>query len=113
MKPMSDATPVPPDLLAHAAFVRRLARMLLADAHGADDLVQETWRRSLERPPEARGELRGWLARVARNLAFQRRRSDARRREREQQAARAEELPAAAAGLERTEVLQRVVDAVR
>jgi DNA-directed RNA polymerase specialized sigma24 family protein len=47
---MSDAAPVPSDLLAHAALLRRLARTLLGDAHGAEDVVQETWPSHVRRP---------------------------------------------------------------
>lgn len=55
------------ELLAHQAFLRRLATDLVgADA---DDLVQEVWRKALERPPRHGRQLRGWLSRVARNLA--------------------------------------------
>lgn len=109
---MTDATPVPSDLLQHAAFVRRLARTLLRDTHAAEDALQETWRASLEHPPSS-GDARGWLARVVRNFARRRLRSEGRRALHEERGARAEALPPAEAGLERTETLQRVVDAVR
>lgn len=109
---MSDAAPVPPDLLAHAAFLRRLARTLLADGHGAEDVVQETWRAVLEHPPARPGELGAWLARVTRNFALRRRRAEANRGARERRVARAEAYSAAEASLERTETLQRVLDAV-
>ena len=33
----------PEQLLTHDAFVRGLARSLVRDEHGADDLVQDTW----------------------------------------------------------------------
>jgi RNA polymerase sigma-70 factor (ECF subfamily) len=108
---MSEALPAPDDLVQHAAFVRRLARSLLADPHAADDVVQETWRASLERAP--RGDPRGWLARVVRNFVHRKRRGDAHRADRERSVARDEALPPAEASLERTETLQRVVDAVR
>jgi RNA polymerase sigma-70 factor (ECF subfamily) len=110
---MSDTAPVPQDLLEHAAFLRRIARSLLLDAHAAEDLLQETWTRSLERPPTRGGDLRAWLARVARNFAYRRKRAEARRGERERDSARPEGLPSAEAALERGETLQRVVDAVR
>ena len=80
------------ELLSHQAFLRRLARALVGDE--ADDLVQDVWTRALERPPADRRALRGWMARVARNLAANRRRGEARRREREKLAARPEaQLP--------------------
>lgn len=47
--------PIAPDeLLAHAGFLARLARELTRDEHVAADLVQETYRVALERPPRAR-----------------------------------------------------------
>ena len=66
-------------LLAQAGWVRRLAVHLVQDRDRADDLIQETWRRALERrnvhDTSERG-LRAWLARVLRNLAADQR-SDA------------------------------------
>lgn len=108
---MSDSS-APADLLQHAAFVRRLARSLLRDPHAAADVEQETWRASLERPPRS-ADPRGWLARVVRNFAQRRRRAEGRRSAREECVARPEAEPSAEAALERTETLQRVVDAVR
>src|SRR5262245_4318464 len=110
---MTDASHVPQDLLEHAAFLRRLAHSLLGDAHDAEDVVQETWTRGLERPPALGGNLRGWLARVARNFAYRERRTVRRRGERERDSARPEGLPPVDAALERGETLQRVVEAVR
>jgi len=109
---MSDAH-VPQDLLEHAAFLRRLSRSLLADAHAAEDVVQETWTRSLGRPPARGGDVRAWLARMVRNLAYRAWRTDRRRDARERESARPERPPAADASFERAETLQRVVDAVR
>ena len=80
--------PIEQELLAHQAFLKRLATDLVgADA---EDLVQDVWQRALERPPQSH-RLRGWLARVARNLSANRWRDEARRREREQR--RAEPSP--------------------
>lgn len=78
-------------LLAHQAFLQRLAVELVGGE--ADDLVQEVWQRALERPPRFEasatgGPLRAWLARVARNLASNRWRGEARRVAREQDLAR-------------------------
>lgn len=64
-----------------------LARRLVRDADVADDLVQSTFVRAIERRP-ARGEgLAGWLRAVLRNEARQRRRGEARRIAREAHAA--------------------------
>ncbi|MEM7305048.1 MAG: RNA polymerase sigma factor [Planctomycetota bacterium] len=70
------------ELLSHQSFLRRLAVDLAGEE--ADDLVQEVWRRALEHPPHHGRQLRGWLARIARNLAADRWRGEARRRSREE-----------------------------
>lgn len=66
-------------LLEQRAWVRRLARSLVADAASADDLEQDVWLAALERPPRHATSLRGWFARALRNAAVSRaRRSHAR-----------------------------------
>jgi RNA polymerase sigma factor (sigma-70 family) len=73
-------------LLEHQAFLQRLARALVgADA---DDLVQDVWQRALANPPRHPLKLRGWIARIARNLAADRRRGELRRKEHEAEVAR-------------------------
>jgi RNA polymerase sigma factor (sigma-70 family) len=53
----------------HGRFVWGLCYRLTGCAADADDLVQETFQRALERPPERMDEpLRPWLVRVAMNL---------------------------------------------
>jgi RNA polymerase sigma-70 factor (ECF subfamily) len=56
-------------LLSHVEWVKRLARLLVADAQDAADVEQETWRAALERPPRHAGQLKRWLAAVTRNVA--------------------------------------------
>lgn len=73
----------PEILLAHADWVRRLARQLVAEEDRADDLVQETWVAALSRPPRHGQNLKSWLAIVVRNLARKRGREESRRRRRE------------------------------
>ena len=105
------ATP-PEALLRQAGFLRALARGLVGEEHASDDVVQATWLAALERE---RGELRrprAWLARVARNLALDRRRELGRRAARERAAARPEALAPPSEALEREEVLRSVTDAV-
>ncbi len=102
----------PESLWTHAGFVRSLARALLADETAAEDVAQETLLAALQHPPRRAGSLRPWLGRIARNLARQRWRGDARRAERERAAARGE-LGSHEALLAREEILQRVVTAVR
>jgi RNA polymerase sigma-70 factor (ECF subfamily) len=105
-----ERTPEPEELLAHAAWLRRLAASLLRDEAAADDVLQETWTAALEKPPRRPGALRAWLARVTRNRAARHRREERRRRGRERRAARPEAVrdPAAEA-LERAELQQRLI----
>ena len=83
-------------LLAEAGWLRSLARHLVQDPESADDLVQDTWRRALERPAATPAAVidpkaaRFWLARVMRNLAKNRRRDDDVRAWHEKQASRSE-----------------------
>src|SRR5689334_12787809 len=70
------------ELLAHGRELRRLARALVGDA-AADDVVQDTWVASLSRPPRDERPIAPWLARVAKNLAINRRREEERRARRE------------------------------
>jgi RNA polymerase sigma factor (sigma-70 family) len=69
--------------LRHARWVRALASDLVRDASTADDLVQETWLAMQRQPPGADVAVRSWLARVVKNLALSRRRSEQRRARRE------------------------------
>ena len=72
-------------LLAHADWVRALARNLSRDAADADDLAQETWLAALRGASPQSGP--AWLGGVARNLSRMRWRSAARRARREEVAA--------------------------
>lgn len=72
-------------LLAHAGWLRRFALALVRDADEAEDLVQETMVSAWQHPAEQAG--RGWLSRVARNLAVDRFRAEQRRGLREETAA--------------------------
>ena len=93
------------------AALRRLARGLLFDPHGAEDVVQEAWLAALRvQPPAAR--LGAWLSVAVRNLAQNRRREEARRARRERAAARAEAQAAVDDGAAHIEVLRRLLDAL-
>lgn len=82
----------PETLLAHQAWMRRLAAGLVREAGEADDVVQEAWVAALEaRGPI--GDLGAWLATVVRNSARSLRRGATRRAEREAASARPEGLP--------------------
>lgn len=72
------------DLLAHAAWVRRLARRLVGDEHDAADLAQSAMTSAIERPPPSDRPLKPWFARVVANLARKDRRGTRRRAAREQ-----------------------------
>jgi len=67
--------------------VRRLARRLVGE-RAADDLAQDVHVAALTRGAGARGELRAWLAGVARNLARRLRSQEALRGRQEERAAR-------------------------
>ena len=99
------------ELLAHRAWVRRVARALLLDESRADDLEQEAWLRAL-RGPAVRSP-KAWLGTVLRNAASNLRRGETRRREHESATPPASPPPSPADLLERAEVVERVARAVR
>lgn len=69
MHPTDSPAPTIDALLAHRAWVRRLARSLVADVHAADDIEQQTWLAAMTAPPRDATSPRGWLGAVARNVA--------------------------------------------
>ena len=75
--------PAAEQLLQDAAWLRRLATTLANDSDDADDLVQESWIAAWRRQPDASRPMRPWLAKVVRDLAGMKRRSDRRRAARE------------------------------
>lgn len=87
----------------HESALLRHARVFVAGGRDAEDIVQETFIKLAQNPPDVRpeaGALAAWLHRVARNLATDQLRSEARRRKREEIAAAAE---ATRGGLDRVE----------
>jgi RNA polymerase sigma-70 factor (ECF subfamily) len=76
--------PEPPDFPASQLFLRRLAFSLVRDEARAEDLVQDTWATWAAHRPSGLAEPRAWLARVLRNRAFNVKRGDERRAEREE-----------------------------
>ena len=68
------------ELLVHQDFALDLARRLVGDVHGAEDLVQQAWLRALRCPPREDRGLRGWVVRVVVNLSRSRYRSMERHR---------------------------------
>ena len=97
-------------LLLHAEWVTGLARRLVLDAASADDVVQDTWARTLEHPPRHAENLRGWLARAVRNAARQVRRSDRRRARREHAVARPESTAGHELAVMQRDVLSHVLE---
>ncbi len=101
------------EILEQVGFVRALARALVEDPHLAEDLAQEACLKALQSPPRDPGALRGWFARVLRNLAFKNFRARDRRTRREKRAARPEAGSEDPVLLEeKKEILRRVSQAV-
>lgn len=105
------ARPELESLLAHAGWARRLAASLVGEGE-ADDLIQETWRVALERPPraESAASLRAWLRRVLASLGRSTRAKREARTWHEQRAARSEAIETRTA--EVAELQKRLADAV-
>ena len=81
----------PDSLLQYEPFVRAVVRSLLSNEDQVQDVVQGTWLKAVDRPPHRGGSTRGWLARVAKNLARDHHRSEGRRRALERSVARKEQ----------------------
>ncbi|HTR56302.1 MAG TPA: sigma factor [Kofleriaceae bacterium] len=82
-----DDTPTAEQLLADAAWLKRLVVTLAGNEIDADDLVQESWLAAWRRKVDPTRPLRPWLSKVVRDLAGMKRRSDHRRTSREAEAA--------------------------
>jgi RNA polymerase sigma-70 factor (ECF subfamily) len=105
MSPEPRSIPVE-TLLADAGWVRRLAARLVADPGTADELAQQTLVAAWRRPPAEGTDPRRWLARVLRNFARQKGRSETARAARERSTARGPVAPDDL--LERAELAQRL-----
>lgn len=99
-------------LLAHTQWVRALAARLTGGGADAEDLAQDVWMTALRQPPQHAAGLRGWLARVTRSRAHERRREAERRTRRERSAAAAESLTSTQELAARAEQHRRLVDRV-
>ena len=99
------------ELAAQSAWARRLAIALARDVQAGEDLAQEAMLASLRHQPS--GNARSWLARVLRNLARLRRRSEGRRDAREREAARPDSPDDPALVLQRIELQEALLGAVR
>src|SRR5690349_21142237 len=110
---MANAPGVPIErLLAQREWIRALARTLVRDEAGADDLEQQAWVEALDRPPSHGTGLRAWFATVLRRRARDARRSAERRDRREEAAARPEGGRSTADLVAEAEAQRRVVDAL-
>ena len=87
------ATFDPEVLVAHVAFVKRLARGLVRGADAAEELAAETVGAALVQRPETGPAFRGWLRRVAGRLSRRAAIGAANRAERERVVARFEATP--------------------
>lgn len=114
---MDSSAPIQPEpWLAHAGWMRTLARRLLADPADVDDVVQDAsiaaWRQTESMAPQPRA-LEPWLARVVRNLARSRQRSRERRDAHEGARSPLAALPTAEQILERLDLQRILVEEVR
>ncbi|MCE9634703.1 MAG: sigma-70 family RNA polymerase sigma factor [Planctomycetes bacterium] len=99
-------------LLTHREWVRALARSLYVDRNDADDLEQETWRMSLERPPRHAKSLRAWLAKAVRNAAISTGRKQRIRGTREAEVVPRVSTPTPADSVAAAELMARIAHAV-
>lgn len=112
MRP-SSLPATPENLLEHDAFLRSLARGLVGEASGADDVVQQAYVTALERPAALEGgALRAWLGGIVRRVAWRRHRSAERRARHERAAAPPDPVPSVAEIVAHEEARRRVVAAV-
>jgi RNA polymerase sigma factor (sigma-70 family) len=98
-------------LLADAAWLRRLASSLVGESD-ADDVVQESWIAAWRKRPDEDRPIRPWLARVVRDLAAMRRRSEQRRHMREARLEDDRESPTPDAMLEQVRLHRLLADLV-
>lgn len=102
----------PFEFLAHDASLRVIARSLLFDEHGVEDVLQQTWLAALRRGPDSPLKLRAWLASVVRNLALDARRRRVAREGFERRGARAEALPSTSELLAFEEARRTLMNAI-
>lgn len=101
------------DLLAHTGWMTSLAQSLVLDRNEAEDVVQQAFLDVIERRPEQPRSLGAWLRGVLSHRVWKNRRAQARKRRREERAARPECLSTTPADLvERAELHRLVVDRV-
>lgn len=99
-------------LLAHSAWLARLARALVVKDDEIDDVVQQTFAQALAKPPSHTTNIRAWLATIAKNVVRSRRRSDSARVAREIAVEPRRPIEDPAEALERAEMRELVVKTV-
>jgi RNA polymerase sigma-70 factor (ECF subfamily) len=99
-------------LLAHATWMRRLARSLVRDDAQADDVVQDAVVAAMRAPPRDAVALPAWLATTVKNRARALWRGESRRAAREAIVARSETTPSTIEVVARAEEHGLVVQAV-
>jgi len=99
-------------LLAHADWLRALARRLVASDDLAGDVEQETWLAALEHPPRDASSPRQWLGGVLRNIVKQQRRGERARSAREASVARPEAVAGGDEAVDRAQSLRALIEAV-
>ena len=114
MTNMSNPAPGPSveRLVEHGDWARAVARALVADENLAADLEQEVWMEAIEHPPSIRKTERGWLFAALRHNLLDFRRSEKRRRLREESASRPEGTDATAHVVAEADAHRVVVNAV-
>jgi RNA polymerase sigma-70 factor (ECF subfamily) len=101
--------PFSPDPVEHQRAIRGIARALCRSDADADDVAQDLAVAVHTRSGEAPRDWLPWLAGAARRIHWARGRSDARRRVRENEVARAEEQPGAEEPLIQQEMTARLL----
>lgn len=114
MQPMAPQSvrPTVEALLAHAEWVRALARSLVRDPDTAEEVAQQTLVAAWLRPPGEPVALEGWLVRCIRNFAHGATRTRERRSSSEALAAKREAIPSAHDVVERASLSRELVEHV-
>jgi hypothetical protein len=110
---MEQAADLPSELTLHAASLRRVARALVRDDAGAEDLLQEAHLARLQRPNAAAESLVAWFRGTLRRMASGEHRGRTRAAQREASVARPEALESAAERSAALESQERLVALVR
>ncbi len=100
------------ELLAHADWVRALARSLVKDESRVDDVVQQTLLTALEHAPAKVRSWRAWITTVLRNVVRRDERTEKRRTHRERLAYQEGRVPTPEQIADREQVRRQVITIV-